>query len=59
MEAVITTIGHGLGVTPSMINNEKLNYGGNWWIAHKTMPTNYLLEFKLITSNILKSFATG
>jgi hypothetical protein len=54
------TIGHGLGVTPACVIMKPLNYGGAWWIAHKTMPTNYLLEFNNNPqANILTSFGGG
>jgi hypothetical protein len=54
------TIGHGLGVTPACVIMKPLNYGGAWWIAHKTMPTNYLLEFNTNPqANILTSFGGG
>ena len=54
------TIGHGLGVTPACVIMKPLNYGGAWWIAHKTMPTNYLLEFNTnAQADILSSFGGG
>jgi hypothetical protein len=54
------TIGHGLGVTPACVIMKPLNYGGAWWIAHKTMPTNYLLEFNTNPqADILTSFGGG
>jgi hypothetical protein len=54
------TIGHGLGVTPACVIMKPLNYEGAWWIAHKTMPTNYLLEFNTnAQADILTSFGGG
>jgi hypothetical protein len=54
------TIGHGLGVTPACVIMKPLNYVGAWWIAHKTMPTNYLLEFNTnAQADILTSFGGG
>ena len=54
------TIGHGLGVTPACVIMKPLNYEGAWWIAHKTMPTNYLLEFNTNPqADILTSFGGG
>ena len=54
------TIGHGLGVTPACVIMRPLNYVGAWWIAHQSMPTNYLLEFNTnAQANITTSFGGG
>jgi hypothetical protein len=43
-----------------LCNNETIKLCGAWWIAHKTMPTNYLLEFNTnAQADILTSLGGG
>jgi len=53
------TIGHGLGVTPSMVIMKPLDYVGAWWITHKNLSTDNVLEFNTNAQVSYSSFGGG
>ena len=53
------TIGHGLGVKPSMVIMRPLGYSGAWWIAHKNLSTDNVLEFNTNAQAAISSFGGG
>jgi hypothetical protein len=53
------TIGHGLGATPDVTIMRPLNYTGAWWIAHKDLSTDNLLEFNANNQAAYNSFGGG
>ena len=53
------TIGHGLGSTPDVVIMRPLNYSGAFWIAHKDLSTDNLLEFNSNNQAAISSFGGG
>jgi hypothetical protein len=53
------TIGHGLGVIPSMVIMRPLDYVGAWWITHKNLSTDNVLEFNTNAQVSYSSFGGG
>jgi len=53
------TIGHGLGVKPACVIMRPLSYAGAWWIAHKDLTTDNLLEFNSNAQAAYSSFGGG
>jgi len=53
------TIGHGLGTTPSMVIMRPLDYIGAWWITHKNLSTDNVLEFNTNAQTSYSSFGGG
>ena len=53
------TIGHGLGVKPAMVIMRPLGYSGAWWIAHKDLSTDNVLEFNTNTQAAISGFGGG
>ena len=53
------TIGHGLGVKPDMVIMRPLGYSGAWWIAHKYLSTDEVLEFNTNGQAPISGFGGG
>ena len=53
------TIGHGLGTIPSMVIMKPTSYTGAWWITHKNLPTDSVLEFNTNPQVSYSSFGGG
>ena len=53
------TIGHGLGVKPSMVILKPLGYSGAWWIIHKDLATDNVLEFNTNAQANISTFGGG
>ena len=53
------TIGHGLGVKPECVIMRPLGYSGAWWIAHKWLATDNLLEFNNNAQAAISGFGGG
>ena len=53
------TIGHGLGVKPAMVIMRPLGYSGAWWIIHKDLTADNVLEFNTNAQANISSFGGG
>ena len=53
------TIGHGLGAKPAMVIMRPLGYSGAWWIAHKNLSTDEVLEFNTNGQAPISGFGGG
>jgi hypothetical protein len=53
------TIGHGLGVKPAMVIMRPLGYSGAWWIVHKNLSTDNVLEFNTNAQANISTFGGG
>ena len=53
------TIGHGLGIKPAMVIIRPLGYSGAWWIAHKNLSTDEVLEFNTNAQAPISGFGGG
>jgi len=53
------TIGHGLGSKPAMVIMRPLGYSGAWWIVHKDLTADNVLEFNTNAQANISSFGGG
>ena len=53
------TIGHGLGSKPAMVIMRPLGYTGAWWIIHKDLTADHVLEFNTNAQANISSFGGG
>ena len=53
------TIGHGLGAKPAMVIMRPLGYTGAWWIIHKDLTADHVLEFNTNAQANISSFGGG
>ena len=53
------TIGHGLGSKPAMVIMRPLGYTGAWWIIHKDLTADHVLEFNTNVEANISSFGGG
>jgi len=53
------TIGHGLGVKPAMVIMRPLSYSGAWWIVHKDLTADNVLEFNTNAQANISTFGGG
>jgi len=53
------TIGHGLGVKPAMVIMRPLSYVGAWWIVHKNLTADNVLEFNTNAQANISGFGGG